>query len=207
MEINFNNYGGEELGTFGKGINIYNQRYTKEETLNNELSKEQIINILKKVVKGNFISKELLTSNPFSIFDYVSQEQNQNSLNYLLHPNFIAVFECNCNNSYSYYCYFKDNSSNVWLIYIPLKGEDKFPIIFDLQDNLEPTFYGIEEGEGENKNLIIKSCETANFKIQSKDNVFEYTVQLKNTSFNIPVNETKEYPAIIKPIYGFKLEN
>lgn len=227
LEINFNNYFGTEenaFGTINNGISIYNQRYSLNKALKTSLTLDQIKPILEKVIKGTLVPIYPTTSNPFDKFAY--EASSTNSSTYLLQKNQIMIFECkrtvNGQIYYSYYCYFKDNGSNndadgnVWLIFITLANVQTesvqesipYPVIFDLQDNLEPTFTYKTVTTGETSTNTIASCSTGNFDIKTVGTVFNYdNIKLKNTSFNLSYDEKKEVLATIIPMGGFKAQN
>lgn len=227
LEINFNNYiktGQEEFGTINNGISIYNQRYSLSKALKTSLTLAQIKTILQKVIKGELVEINPITSNPFDRFDY--EPSGTNSSIYLLKNNQIMIFECkrsiNGQDYYSYYCYFKDGNitttdkdGNVWLIFITLANVQTesveetipYPVIFDLQDNLEPTFTR-KQVEGSSTQFTTDSCSTGNFDIKTVGASFNYAdITLKNTSFNLSYDEKKEVTATIIPIGGFKAQN
>ena len=112
------------------------------------------------------------------------------------------------NKYYTYYCYLKDkeegtegserSDGNVWLIYIPGPVTEKMkPVIFDLQDKLEPTFTkGIITVNGNEPTKVIVSVSTGNFDIlRDSSGNWETVVNLKNTSFNLAVDDYSENTA------------
>ena len=83
------------------------------------------------------------------------------------------------------------------LIYIPGPVTDHFkPIIFDLQDDLEPTFTkGNVAGAADD---VYVGVSTGNFDLLRKESGdWETTVKLKNTSFNLAVDDNAENPAVV----------
>lgn len=227
LEINFNNYrktNEEGIGSINEGISIYNQRYPLDKALTESLSLDQIKALLERVIKGTLVKIDTtVSSNPFSQFEYVPSSENSST--YLLEKNQIMIFECkrtvDGKDYYSYYCYFKDNGNpndtdgNVWLIFITLakvqtenqeEGFLPYPVIFDLQDSLEPKFIGENVKVDETSTqFTIKSCFTGNFDIEKVGTEFNYAgIKLKNTSFNLSYEEKKEATATIHPIGGFK---
>lgn len=231
LEINFNNYrktDEEAFGSISNGISIYNQRYPLMKALKEQLSLDQIKALLERVIKGTLVKIDTTaTSNPFNEFEYV--QSSQGSSTYLLKKNQIMIFESkrtvNGEDYYSYYCYFKDNGSNndedgnVWLIFITLakvqtenqeEGFLPYPVIFDLQDSLEPKFVGEnvivdDTTTPPTTQFTIKSCFTGNFDIETVGTSLNYAnIKLKNTAFNLSYEEKKEATATIIPMGGFK---
>lgn len=229
MQVNFKNYNPNGTADISKGISIYNQRYKLSSSLNRQLTLDDIKEIIEKIIvldregiEFEIIRKD--TSNPFVKFKY-SNGIDQGTV--ILENNQIMVFECRreieSNNEtktyYSYYCYFKDDTNttednktngNVWLIYITLEEVDTetgkvtpFPVFFDLQDDLQPTF----SGRIENDIVEINSCSTGNFDIRKVGEEFVYSnIKLKNTSFNLSYEEKVEDVATIEPIGGFTIK-
>ena len=133
------------------------------------------------------------------------------------------VFQCtkpgvgpNNTDMISYYCYFKDGSQEIgdngdvtysavdgktWLFYFA--NDHNAPVIFQLQDGVEPTFTTM--GTGENKKY--SNINTGNFELKSATGEFDLdNVELKNTSFNLAIDEKKEVKVSIVPFLGFQIK-
>ena len=125
--------------------------------------------------------------------------------------NQVLVFVCtkkiNNVDYYTYYCYFKDGESipNAWLIYIT--NTSALPVVFDIQDDLEPIFSGVTSGEP--STFSVSMINTGNFILQKGDDgYFTYaSLQLKNTSFNLGIDEKTETTVGVEPVGVFTITN
>ena len=218
LTINFKNYNANYSGTVGEGISIYNQIYAKEELeFSNQITQEEIENIFKLCITGNI---SIISNTNSSVFPGIEWEAKDGS--YVMPKNHILVFECKKNygtdgDRYTYYCYFKDNvgdNGNVWLIYI-IKGKSQegqtsngyYPVVFDLQDELEPTITMAKVQVNSEQVDTITAIDTGNFKIGSNNGIaLEYSdISLKNTAFNLAYDETIEEKVTITPKYAFTI--
>ena len=206
ITINLKNNNSNFTGT--NGICIYNQRYKSTELIPKSDSNEndKVIESLEKVINVQsgykLAFKGVSTSDPFSNLE---TEKNVNAL--VMKNDQILVFRCikriNGADYDSYYCYIKEHGDssdtnaikgNVWLVYI--KDFKGFPIVFDLQDGIEPTF-------NTDINGTVNSCNTSNFilKANPTSGTYDYEgIELKNTSFNLGYDETTESTVTIIPV-------
>ena len=127
---------------------------------------------------------------------------------YKLKPGFGIVFKVKQGEQehqyYTYYCYFKeklsfDNSANpnenLWSMFITSK--DRQPLLFDVQDERDViiTLSGTS----------IKTIDTTNFVLSSDNNGYKTTdYELKNTAFNLSVDDKSEYTAEVTPMFCFQ---
>ena len=215
LTINFeNNIEDKSSGLTGGankqlGINIYCQIFKREQAYDSagDTSRNGEIKAkLDKVIKceTNY-ELDFSTAHENMLSDVTLKKLNTNeaSHTHVMDKNQIIVFSSKQGGSngtyYTYYCYFKDNEDNVWVIYIP--GKDIKPIIFDLKDDLEPTFEIDGALDSDNKSSNVQSIDTGNFVLRkvaaTGDNTWETTVDLKNTSFNLAYDDTAEGEATI----------
>ena len=199
-QINFNNNNEQTAATSSVGISIYDQRYKTADTFTDVLSTSALLAILNKVIKVNEGSsmkgKESTTSDVFGDLAYTGGN-NENTKK--MAENQVLAFQCIKKigevSYYTYYCYFKDSSKNAWLIYVT--NEKTLPVVFDIQDSLEPIFSGV----GGDSDFTVTMVNTGNFVLQkNSNNDFSYTdIQLKNTSFNLGIDEKTESSVAMKP--------
>lgn len=225
--INFKNYSDDEHrannGTQTTGICIYNQKYDTTQALPAEMSKPTILEQLNKYINvtTGYELKEIPVEDSKVLSDFQKclgggEIDNTEELKNC----YVIVFQClktiGTDNFYSYYCYFKDgestdntNAGQVWLLYFANK--DNAPIIFKLQDDIKPVFTIKKVPQEGNPTVTTKyytNINTGNFEISQKQSetqpgVLNYSkIQLKNTSFNLASNETKETPVDIKPLFA-----
>lgn len=204
LKINFKNYN-ENYQADGEvlGISIYNQRYGIEEDNIKSKSSQELIEVLKKCITGNMKVLPQVSSELFGNINWEKRDDNA----FVIPKNYILPFRCTYENGeddvviYSYYCYFKDSKGNSWLIYII--DEENYPVVFDLQENVEPvlTLDTPVQAEGGYTGKIT-SISTGNFYIgQNENGALEYeNIELKNTTFNLPTDQEKETPVTIVPL-------
>lgn len=178
LKVNFNSYKPANFqdsvenpvfnGSETLGINIYCQKFLSNEQTSTQLTRDEIIDILKQIIEGNISFNEIETTSV--VLEGLELEPiTGNTRLFHMIKNQIMVFECISGSKYSYYCYLKDNGNNdstgedkdgnSWLIYIYGKGKrdniyfekegnldvekhnEKYYqyIIFDLEDTKEPT--------------------------------------------------------------------
>lgn len=221
LKVRYNNYGGINGriatvdGEKKTGINIYSQKFSREKAFQDLEENYDITSILEKVIEivkqeGDESTYKLknvkISDNAYQDVIFV----NENNNTFKMEKNQILVFKsiqgpkgtddnANAFKYVTYYCYLKDFEGNVWLIYIP--SPDLRPVIFDLQDNLEPTF----GGEIVETKHVIKSVDTGNFqlirKFEDNDSYWVNDVELKNTAFNLASDDKSEDKAHIT-FYG-----
>ncbi len=199
-QINFNNNNEQTAATSSVGISIYDQRYKTEDTFTEGLATSALLTILNKVIKVNegysMAGKEFTTSDVFNDLAYTGGN-NENTKK--MDKNQVLAFQCIKRigevSYYTYYCYFKDSSDNAWLIYVT--NEKTLPVVFDIQDSLEPIFSGVSGDSG----FKVTMVNTGNFILQrNSNNEFAYdNIQLKNTSFNLGIDEKTESSVAMKP--------
>ena len=204
LKINFKNYNPTYEGEEGTGISIYNQRYMTKEDIITEKSSTDLIEVLKKCITGNM---KVLTPVSSQLFGGITWEKRADNA-FVIPKNYILPFRCTYidgeKDIFSYYCYFKDEKGNSWLIYI-IDG-DKYPVVFDLQDNLEPVLTLIESDSTPNTG-VITSISTGNFYIGAKDGVLQYSnIELKNTTFNLPIDQANEIEVTINPLDAITID-
>lgn len=217
LKVRYNNYGGTNKriatvdGEKYTGINIYSQKFSREKAFQDPQENYDITSILEKVieiVKGEEdestykLKNAKVSDNAYQDVKFVDENTNT----FKMDKNQILVFksiqgpkgtadDANAFKYVTYYCYLKDFEENVWLIYIP--SPELRPVIFDLQDNMQPTFGG-EYVEG---NRVIKSVDTGNFELIRKfEGINSYwvnDVELKNTAFNLASDDKSEDKAHI----------
>ena len=217
LKVRYNNYGGTNGriatvdGEKNTGINIYSQKFSREKAFSTQNNEHEITGILEKVIEivkqeGDESTYKLenakISDNAYQDVKFV----NENTNTFKMDKNQILVFKsiqgpkgtadnANAFKYVTYYCYLKDFEGNVWLIYIP--SSELRPVIFDLQDNLEPKFGG-EYVEG---NRVIKLVDTGNFELIRKfEGINSYwvnDVELKNTAFNLASDDKSEDKAHI----------
>ena len=208
LKINLKNNNKDYQGQEGTGISIYNQRYTlAEDTITADKSINDIKTILEKCITGNMKGIETTSSGLFENIAWVKREDGA----FIIPNNHILVFECKNGLLNSYYCYFKDFEGNSWLIYI-IK-EDRYPLVFDLQENIEPVLTLNEVTEVKDGDEVvgykgtITSISTGNFYIGQKGSTLEYTnITLKNTAFNLPIDQDEETTVTIIPRYAITVD-
>lgn len=204
INVNFkNNDSANTSASEENGICIYDQRYQYNDTdaIVTSLSETELIEILKKVVVQNLKLDTSESSNPFEKVKLVAVT-NADSIK-KMDKNQILVFKCkksiNSTDYYTYYGYLKDDSNNTWVIYI--NNSKKYPVVFDIQDGLEPVFTL--------KDNAIDTISTGNFVIaKDSSSNFNYSgVELKNTAFNLGYNETAESSVTMIPVGVFIATN
>lgn len=206
LTIDFKNNNKDFTGADGEGISIYNQRYAaSQNTILSNISEADFKTILGRCIHGNL---ERLQDENNVLFSSVNWAQRESDGAYVIPIDHVLVFECvknvNGTNLVSYYCYFKDHTGNSWLIYVI--DNKTFPVVFDLQENLEPVVTFVDPTQ---ETKQITSISTGNFYMGSKSNVLVYTgIQLKNTSFNVAIDEQNEQTeATITPRYAFTIQS
>lgn len=208
LKINLKNNNPTYEGDEGTGISIYNQRYILEEDkIAAGESVSNIITILKKCITGNMKGVDTTSS---GLFENIKWQKRLDGA-FIIPNNHILVFECLNGLKTSYYCYFKDFDGNSWLIYII--DSDKYPVVFDLQENIEPvvTLSGVTEVTESDQVVgytgTITSISTGNFYIGQKGSTLEYTnITLKNTAFNLPIDQDNENTVTIIPRYAITVD-
>ena len=144
LTVNFNSYKPADFeegetqvfnGSETRGINIYCQKFLSNEQSSSQLTKAEILDILKQIINGTFGFNE--TQSTSVVLDGLELEPiDGNTRLFHMKINQIVVFECvsgnDQNKKYSYYCYLKDSGNsnsegedkdgNSWLIYIYGKG-------------------------------------------------------------------------------------
>lgn len=207
--INYKNYNPDFEGVDGEGISIYNQRYSLDEQISGEngLSLDVIKETLAMCIKGNL---EKINQETSLLFDNVPFEKRSDNA-FVMVKDHLLVFECQKEGKFSYYCYLKDHYGNSWLVYII---KDKvYPVVFDLQDDLElvVTLANPQQIEGSDYYTgTITSISTGNFYIGGDGNVessvLKYSdITLKNTSFNLAIDEVTEKKVTIIPKYALTI--
>lgn len=223
LEIQFNNYGGTTsdmpattTGSKTDGINIYSQIFPRSKAFVDEVDNSKIIEILGTVIKvseGYVLDHIGDNNNLYSNVDFV-EDSNPNT--YVMGKNQVLVYDSvqgpdspQGSPSLKYrtlYCYLKDKDGNAWLIYIT--GSDLRPIVFDLQDNMQPKFGGVESSVVAHP--TISSVDTGNFRLVRvqgetvNDSHWPTSVPLKNTTFNLASDDTSESEASITYLGVFK---
>ena len=191
-------------GTRSLGINIYNQIYKSSDMIDPESSytMETVINILNGYINvvdsgdsNAKLKKEVgTTSAPLSDVKFLSANQGNEQVQItstfngtvILDKNQLIIFDASIPvetgvAKKQYYCYFKDKDGNVWLILICRAGNQKTPLIFDLQDDIEPTVNYV--------NGVVVSISTGNFTLNKATGEGLVTqTELKNTTFNLPID-------------------
>lgn len=201
IEVNFNNNDeGHDNGSATKGICIYNQRYNYEDnaiTSESALGNLDIVDRLNKVLtcEHGFAFVEDSSSNPFAGLKLDGEDTIKR-----MAKNQILVFKCTKpigEGSYcTYYCYLKDKDGNSWMIYI--HDKKRHPVVFDIQEDLEIKFTATTDS---NSVTTVTSVDTGNFSLTKIGTEFNYNdIELKNTSFNLAVNEKAETKVNIKPV-------
>lgn len=223
--INFSNYTPDTTivtvenpsvaGSATKGINIYKQQFkTEDAKLELDLTND-IIPALEKVVTGK-ISVESSTGDKLSADIYVAAGPSNKTNTFKLKPNSGIIFKVqqgsSSNKYYAYYTYFKDNvetNGNFWIIYMTSK--DRAPLVFDSQDGRELTVTKavaeLDETTGAPKVFgRILSVDTTNFVLNAANDENGYSednIELKNTSFNLAVDEKQENNVKVTPLAAF----
>lgn len=226
-EINFNSHGNKTFGSSTTGINIYNQIYTMNDAFNYSMTTAEILEKINKYVSINnegyvFKATATSTSNIISMFKACLGGGDSDNTEELYNCCGI-VFQCtkpgvgpNGSDMISYYCYFKDGTQEIgennevnysavdgktWLLYFA--NEHNAPVVFQLQNGVEPTFTIM--GTGESKKYT--NINTGNFELKSASGIFDLSgVELKNTSFNLAIDEKKESKVNILPFLGFQIK-
>ena len=223
LEINFvNNSRAEGKDTTTKvegtdhagiatGINIFAQRFKRDDTFATQQTLYNIIPILKNLITcSEGYTLKVKGDDPTSYDNLETDAKNEAADKFIMKKNQIIVYQCKQGLTdkeyYVYYCYVKDKGNtaasdetkdgNAWLIYIPGPVTDHFkPIIFDLEDDLEPIF---TKGDAGDKTNTYVGVSTGNFDLLRKTSGdWETKVKLKNTSFNLAVDDTAENPAVV----------
>lgn len=210
----------------------FNSSTTIDFSTGTRLGVEDILEILNKIltcVKTTGANTEVLTtsvvdteeshgsgSDPFNKLAKTGLTKDVNNEIYKLKPGYGLVFEVGQgdgnNTYYAYYCYVKEllevpNGSttpaeNLWSIFITNKS--RAPLIFDVQDERDIIFT-VTGASGSEK---IKSIDTTNFVFLSNGesgNGYKTSgYELKNTSFNLAVDDKGESLATINPMLSFK---
>ena len=203
--INYKNYNPNFEGVDGEGISIYNQRYTLSEQISGEsgISIDVIKETLAMCIKENLVEIQTETD---ILFNGVPFEKRSDDA-FVMTKDHLLIFECKKDSKYSYYCYLKDHYGNSWLIYII---KDKvYPVVFDLQDELELVVTLADPQPIEDSDYYtgrITSISTGNFYIGGDGDHLTYSnITLKNTSFNLAIDEITEKKVTIIPKYALTI--
>ena len=229
LKVNFTNYKPENTeptvsGGEAAGINIFKQQFKRDKTTpgtSTPLEDGDIFKLIKEMLvctkKESETGTITVQSTSIKTIDHtntdvfsglVAQLTDNLDGTYKLKPGFGIVFKVKQGEQehqyYTYYCYFKeklsfDNSAdpneNLWSIFITSK--DRQPLLFDVQDERDVI---ITTSSG-----AIKTVDTTNFVLTSEDNGYKTTgYELKNTAFNLSVDDKSEYTAEITPMFCFQ---
>lgn len=217
LEIQFNNYGGTTsempataTGSKTDGINIYSQIFPRSKAFVDEVDNSKIIEILGTVIKVSegYVLDHIGDNN--NLYSNVDFEKDSNPNTYVMKPNQVLVYDSvqgpEDSKYRTLYCYLKDKDGNVWLIYIT--GSKLRPIVFELQDNIQPKFGGVEGSVVAHPTIL--SVDTGNFRLvrvqgqNVDDSHWPTSVPLKNTTFNLASDDTSESEASITYLGVFK---
>lgn len=213
LSINYTNYKKvgkddfEPTASFTQGISIYNQLYSKAQSYSNstDLSLTDIIKILNTVVaceEGYELVEKADSTSSYSGLALLGLDVktigDKNCPDYVMSKNQILVFKSTQSGYVCYYCYLKDDNGNSWVIYITSPSDKadvvRIPVVFDIQDDLEPTF---TKNETETSYSDIRAIKTGNFELYRSGTEWLSNVKLKNTSFNVATDDNKEGNATI----------
>lgn len=226
LSINYNNNKEKPVGELQQmqytldnasattGINIFRQSFPVGQTVSSDatITKEIIINKLNNVLKSsaNDTAIEEVTQTAV-VFDglYANGLKLADTnvpTNYVLNNNYGVVFRAKQGSTdkkyWVNYIYFKDNTGNLWVAFIT--GVERAPLLFDIQDGRDVIFT-CEVTSGAVKG--IKSIDTSNFVLNAVTGGWSTAnLDLKNTSFNLSMDDTDETEAQIIPFFAFKVK-
>ena len=197
-------------GSDTKGINIYKQQF-KTEDAKLELDLDSDIKpALQGVISGT-ITLSSTTSDKLNADIYEKVGSNSKTNTFKLKINTGIIFKVqqgsSSNKYYAYYTYYKDKDGNFWIIY--MTNKDRAPLIFDAQDGRELTVTKevatLTDGAPATFGRIL-SVDTTNFVLNAANNENGYSendIELKNTSFNLAVDEKQENKVTVTPLATF----
>lgn len=220
-------------GAAATGINIFKQQFKRDNTTagtSTPMGDDDIFPLIKAMLVCTKQTTEGVTvttatqdtsikkiahtgTDVLSGLGSIGLTANTDGTTYKLNPGFGIVFKVKQGEQehqyYTYYCYFKeklsfDNSSdpseNLWSMFITSK--DRQPLLFDVQDDRDVIITLVESTKS------IKTIDTTNFVLSSEDNGYKTTgYELKNTAFNLSVDDKSEYTAEITPMFCFQFND
>lgn len=211
MEINFSNYKNfktsrtEDLtvngadGTSPAGINIFSQRFNRSEAEGEvaSIDKSAILAVISKVVKVDAGSLLVFPDESTPIESIVMDTSDVDGNTYTMAKNQVLVFKSKqgpLNLKYTtLYCYLRDNNGEFWIIYIQ-NVSTRIPVVFKVQDQFVPKFV-LDNGkqpDGDGTSPYIVAIETGNFTWEKTTSKWPDDISLKNTTFNLAVDDNTE---------------
>lgn len=235
LTINYNNNKEKPVGALQQmdytldnasattGINIFRQSFPLSQTMSTEPAdtdndRNTILGKLNNVLKSSTsttVATEILAKTDVDFDGLYLNSENGLKLadtnvptNYVLNNGYGIVFKAQqgtgSNKYWVHYVYFKESSGNLWVAFIT--GIERAPLLFDIQDGRDVIFT-CETGGSPVAVTGIKSIDTSNFVLNAISGGWSTTsLDLKNTSFNLSMNDTDESKASIKPYFAFKVK-